>query len=260
MHVNSDVGRKIMKNASPLRVHIIPVGDDEIDRIVRPAQEWRADKIYFLRFRGKDIFERVHDQAKQELLQEQVVKVEDIFEVECDYYDFTELVGTYARIMHDEEGLGNHVFINVSTGGKLNSIAGMMAAMLFGATPYFCKKDFETNSIPPEPVILDFPRFTIQKPGEDLVQFLVKIQEYMEEHHAIRVSKGECLEIVKKFDRAFFRSKKGSGDYNKLKFKYLDKLAHGNFIKVEDVPRGRIEITGEGRFATAIFAMYYGLR
>jgi len=52
---------------------------------------------------------------------------------------------------------------------------------------------------------------------------------------------------------------KTSGDYNKLKFRYLDKLEERKYIKIERKPRGKVKISSEGEFALKIFSIFFGL-
>ena len=55
----------------------------------------------------------------------------------------------------------------------------------------------------------------------------------------------------------FNSSDRTSKYYNKLKFRYLDKLLARKYIKVGGGPRGEITITGEGAFAMGVFSVYY---
>ncbi|MHA1684396.1 MAG: HFX_2341 family transcriptional regulator domain-containing protein [Promethearchaeota archaeon] len=242
-----------------LRVHIIPVGDDIMERLFLPARMGRADKVYFITFSGDDIFGHVLEATRNRLIKEKVLKKEDIIEIRCDFYNFTELLSTYADLIRQEKDVGNQVFINLSTGGKLNGIAGMLACMLFNARPYFCKKDFVLNEIPEPPQIIEFPRYHIEPPSRELVQFLHVISKYMKSNRYHKISKGECLDLLKGYEHQFKDAKKSSGDYNKLKFRYLDKLRKHQYIIVEDKPRGHVLITEEGRFALEIFRIFYHL-
>jgi hypothetical protein len=62
-----------------------------------------------------------------------------------------------------------------------------------------------------------------------------------------------------KLDPDFDAGGKSSGTYNKLKFKFLDKLTRDNLITVEPSSRGRVSITPEGQFAVDVFSAYYDL-
>ncbi len=242
---------------TPLRVHIIPVGDDLVDRIVLPAEVNRADRIYLVKFRGKTLFKDIQARVKQQLLDRRIVPVSELIDIECDFYNFTEILQTYAKIMHAEQHKGNGIFFNVSTGGKMNSLAGMLACLLFGGTPYFCKQDFEEERIPDPPVLLSFPKYHIERPPIDLVQFLLELQKRGEGRINPRFTKGECLEVMEVLNPDMKLSGKTSGDYNKLKFRYLDKLLALEYITVDPGIRGKVAVTDEGKFATAIFSAYY---
>ncbi len=241
----------------PLRVHIIPLGDDLVDRIVNPAKVRRPDRIYLINFRGKTRFENIRTEVKKRLIDQGVVSPSELVEIECEFYNFTEVLQTYAKIIRDEQQKGNAVSFNVSTGGKLNSLAGMLACLLFGATPYFCKQDFERGIIPDPPEILRFPKFHIEKPAAELIQFLLALQKRGGKQEAPKFTKGECLEVMQELNPEIPLSGKTSGDYNKLKFHYLDKLIELNYIKIDPGIRGKVAITEEGQFAVDIFSAYY---
>ncbi len=244
---------------TPLRVHIIPIGDDKVGRIINPTKISRPDRIYLINFRGKTLFDNVRVEIKKALEKQNIVSLSELFEIECDFYNFTEVLQTYARIIRGEQQKGNAVFFNVSTGGKLNSLAGMFACLLFGATPYFCKQDFEREIIPDPPDILVFPKYHIEKPPADLVRFLLELQNRDRGQLDPKYSKGECLEVMQDLNPKIRLSGKTSGDYNKLKFHYLDKLIERGYITIAHGIRGKVMITEEGKFATQIFAPYYGL-
>ena len=48
-------------------------------------------------------------------------------------------------------------------------------------------------------------------------------------------------------------------DYNKLNFRYLDKLIAKNYIEVENKIRGEISLTKKGQFAVEVFSVFYGI-
>lgn len=211
------------------------------------------DKIYFIRFSDNDLFEKTFMNARDELLKE--LKRPEIIEKKCNYYEFPSLMKIYAEIFKEEEQ-GNVIHVNVSTGGKLNSIAGTLACMLFGGFPYFCIKDFTTGTVPEEP-ILNLPVYNVDKPGKDLIKFLVDIKKRMGKRKSI--SKKDCLIMLKNAGvQGFNSSDRTSKFYNKLKFRYLDKLLARNYITVGPGPRGEIQISKDGEFALEIFSIYYG--
>ncbi len=243
----------------PQRVHIIPIGDDEVDRVVIPAEIGRADRIYLVTMtKGKDLYSDIFEESKQKILKKGIVKTEDLIEARCDIFNFTELIQTYAKIIRNERRRNNFVFISLSTGGNLLGAAGMLACVLFGAEPYFCKKDYEKNEIPFNPEILPIPKYNIIHPEKSLISFLLEIQNEMNNNHKTTISKGECLNLMKKLNPGE-KFSKTSGDYNKLKFRYLDKLEKRKYIKIDNKPRGKVSLTTDGAFALKIFSVFYGL-
>ena len=62
----------------PQRVHIIPIGDDEVERIVIPAEIGKADRIYLITKKGKNLFADLVSSSKNEIFAKNIVKKEDL--------------------------------------------------------------------------------------------------------------------------------------------------------------------------------------
>jgi len=243
----------------PQRVHIIPIGDDEIERIVIPAEIGKADRIYLITKKGKNLFADLVKKSKKVIIEKGKVEEEDLIEIRCDIFNFTELLQIFAKIIRKERvELNNKVYFSLSTGGNLMSAAGMLSCILFDAEPYFLVKDFKKGKIPANPEILPFPKYNIIHPEKHLITFLLSMKREMGLNKADIISKGQCLSLMEQLDPDEVFSKT-SGDYNKLKFRYLDKLEKRKYIKIENKPRGRIKISKDGEFALKIFSIYYGL-
>ncbi len=241
------------------RVHIIPIGDDEIDRIVIPAEIGKADRIYLVTKKGKNLFADLVKNSKNVILTNRIVRKEDLIEIQCDIFNFTELLQTFAKIIKTEVKEGkNKVFFSLSTGGNLMSAAGMLSCILFDAEPYFLVKDFKKNKIPVNPEILPFPKYNVILPEKSLINFLYSMKEKMKMDEVEILSKRQCLYLMEQLHPNEVFSKT-SGDYNKLKFRYLDKLEERKYIEIEKKPRGKIRITNDGEFALKIFSIYFGL-
>lgn len=235
-------------------MHIIPIGDDDVDRIVVPAEIGKADRIYLITKKGKNLFADLVKNSKNLLLSKRIVQKDNLIEIRCDIFNFTELLEVFAKIIHEEKDLaGNHVFFSISTGGNLISAAGMLSCVLFGAEPYFLIKDFKRNKIPANPEILEFPKFKVNYPDKILITFLRKMRNHMRKTKSSLISKRKCLELMEK------KQKYLPGDYNKLKYTYLDKLIKSNYIEIEDKPQGKVKITSDGDFSLEIFSIFYGL-
>jgi len=242
----------------PQRVHIIPIGDDEVERIVIPAEIGKADRIYLITKKGKNLFADLVSSSKNEIFAKNIVKKEDLIEVRCDIFDFTELLQIFAKIIRKERiEMKNKVYFSLSTGGNLLSAAGMLSCVLFDSEPYFLVKDFKKGKIPANPEILPFPKYNIINPEKSLINFLLYMKREMGLNKTDRISKGRCLRLMEQLHPDEMLSKT-SGDYNKLKFRYLDKLEERNYIEIENKPRGKINISIDGEFALKIFSIYYG--
>ena len=243
----------------PQRVHIIPIGDDDLDRIVIPAEIGKADRIYFITKKGKNLFADLVKNSKNEILAKGIVEKEDLIEIRCNIFDFTELLQIFAQILRKERvEMKNKVYFSLSTGGNLLSAAGMLSCVLFDAEPYFLIKDFKKNKIPANPEILPFPKYNIIHPEKSIINFLLSMKGLMTRNKFDMISKGQCLRLMEQLHPNELLSKT-SGDYNKLKFRYLDKLEGRKYIEIENKPRGKIKITSDGEFALKIFSIYYGL-
>ena len=243
----------------PQRVHIIPIGDDDVDRIVIPTEIGKADRIYIITKKGKNLFADLVKSSKNEILAKNIVQKEDLIEIQCDIFNFTELLQIFAKIIRKERvEMKNKVFFSLSTGGNLLSAAGMLSCVLFDAEPYFLIKDFKRGRIPANPEILPFPKYNIILPEKSLINFLLSMKKGIDSNIADSISKRQCLSLMEQLHPNEVFSKT-SGDYNKLKFRYLDKLEERKYIEIENKPRGKIKISNDGEFALKIFSVYYGL-
>ncbi len=57
-----------------------------------------------------------------------------------DIWNLFDCLQTYKKIINEEEEKGGksaHIYINVSTGSKVSSIAGTLACMIWKGTPYY---------------------------------------------------------------------------------------------------------------------------
>jgi hypothetical protein len=73
-----------------------------------------------------------------------------------------------------------HIYINVSTGSKIASIAGTLACMIWKGTPYYTHIDYDnikkdpTDGLPDEKVfsIVQLPVYSIDKPRTESLLIL----------------------------------------------------------------------------------------
>lgn len=108
------------------RVHIAPVGFD-IDRVVLPLKKMKADKVWLVLKR--DVKEEIESPYIHKITSDlNKVNIEHTIE-RCNIVDLFDMLNVYRSIIEQE--YGNDIFINVSTGSKIQAIAGMMACMMF---------------------------------------------------------------------------------------------------------------------------------
>ncbi len=241
---------------APLRVHVAHFGSPyDTDRILKPALEGKADRLYLMTMRDPDLYAKNFEELCQDVKKSHIP---DLRIKRCNFFDFNELMVTNATIIREEQDAGNHIYYNISTGGALLSIASILCCFLFDATPYYCKMDYRTRQVPDNPEILLFPPYKIKPPDPGTIQFLRGIYDIVKSRQSKKISKSECLDVLKSIKTDKFKEKTSS-DYNILKYGYLDKLEEQTLITVEKNPRGKVEITRAGEFAIQLFSAWYNL-
>jgi len=116
----------IMPSLGNLRVHIAPVGF-EVDRIVIPVKQTKADKIWLI----------VHDNSSEDKslpylknLEQQLKKQKVTVEIaRVDRLNLFATIKTVREIIEQE--IENDIYVNVGSGSKIQAIACMMACMTF---------------------------------------------------------------------------------------------------------------------------------
>lgn len=248
----------------PRRIHISPVGF-EIDRVVLPLIQMEADKVWLIAERdpdldkGKPYFDKVIDdiRVKNEKCEVKIKK--------CDFdgRDLYDVLRAYREIIEEEKD--NQIFVNVSTGTKIHSIAGMMACMIFkdlafGLIPYYAKPD-DYLPLPAEGTqmstgcseIYELPNYKIERPSEYLIQVLKVINEQcgpdggnITKRELIDVLVNEDLLSLSGSDGRTIRNEKVAR-YLALQRKYIEPLISWGFIEITGPKkRGKIQLTKEG--------------
>ena len=166
----------------PKRIHIAPVGFDQ-DRVVLPLKKMSAEKVYL-------IIEQKSEEDKGRFYVESIQKAIKKMKLNCDveprpsdvivaiYFLFFTHTG---QIIEKESG--NKIYVNVSTGTKIHSIAGMMACMIFSSektnlTPYYVVPDDYNEPEDHNPFasgckdIFPLPSDKIAKPEDKIVKSL----------------------------------------------------------------------------------------
>jgi len=240
----------IMPRISNLRVHIAPVGF-EVDRIVIPAEQMRADKVWLL----------VHDNPSEDKARhftEQIQKrlKKSKIEVVIERHNrlaLFKIIKSIKNIIEKESD--NLLYVNLSSGSKIQSIALMMGCMMFNETknitPYYAEpksyEGFEGQEMS-KGVKNTFtvPAYEIQTPMPKYIAALKIIRDA-----GGKISKKEMAELADKNKIITVNAEKEN--YTQARFASLDKnIMHPlrdywKFIEEEKIGRTRwIKITQEG--------------
>jgi len=237
-----------------LRVHIAPVGF-EIDRIVLPAKEMKADKIWLLvhdkpnEDKATPFVEKIQKQLKKEKIK--VVKEHH------DRLDLFQIIKTVKKIIETEKE--NNVYVNLASGSKIQAIACMMTCMMYNklknVVPFYAEaKDYLGFSGKQLSTgiknITEVPTYEIKTPEQRHIDALRIIKE-----NGGKITKKEMAELADTNGLISVNAEKEN--YTQARFTSLDQniiqplLEKWKFIDVDKVGRTRwIKITQEGINAT----------
>lgn len=233
-----------------LRVHVAGLGY-EVQRIVRPALDMRADRVHLLTDPPKAALRPYHDRVLKQFKQAGV----ECLVRHCAVWDPNAVVGEMGRIAEAEHG--NRVFVNLGTGPKTCAIGGSLAAMLWGFDAYYPRVDYEAE--PSDPVVSqDFPvtgvtsvpTFQLEAPGGDVLAVL----ELLAEKGAGRASrKKEVVERLR--ERGFLkRGASAQADQN-VADRVLKRAMEWGFLDSEgEGRRRRLRLNERGLAGRKMFA------
>jgi hypothetical protein len=234
-----------------LRVHIVPVGF-EIDRVIEPLVRLKADKVWLVIEENIEKTDaKYHYNKIKNRLNE--LKIE-CSERRCDTHSLFLLLNTYRMIIEDEQ---NHlIFINVSTGNKIEAIAGTMASMIFNnekieVKPYYVvPQNYEIKPRKGQPQltsgyagIIQLPNYKIERPAESLIAALKVIQHNNHVSKKILIEKflENKLIVIEKSNHS------ESAKHSQLNSKYLEPLLQKGLITIQGKGKpARISITEDG--------------
>ena len=115
-----------MVKIAKLRIHIAPVGY-EIDRIVLPAIQERADKVWLLLHENKSedkagpFIAKITKQLEKERI--------EVINQYHDRRDLFKIIKAVKNIIEKEKQ--NDLYVNLASGSKIQAIGTMMACMMF---------------------------------------------------------------------------------------------------------------------------------
>jgi hypothetical protein len=140
----------------------------------------RADKVYLITHSQGDKASPYLEKILKILRKEKFLKIE---KRTTNMWNLFDCLHTYKDIIKSEAGR-SHIYINVSTGSKVTSIAGTLACMIWRGTPYYVnikyddKKD--ADGLPEESVtsLFELPVYSINKPRPESITVLRIISRY----------------------------------------------------------------------------------
>ena len=185
-----------------LRIHIVTVGF-QIRRITEPLIRERADKVYLITRTHEDKATAYLDKVMKILRKERYLQIE---KRAMDIWDLFDCLQTYKKIINEEEekrGKNAHIYINVSTGSKVSSIAGTLACMIWKGTPYYAHMEYNdkkdpADGLPDEDVtaIDEIPVYSINKPKPESLVVSKILDSVKEGREGIpkKMNKGRLIE------------------------------------------------------------------
>lgn len=240
-----------------LRVHIAPVGF-EVDRVVIPLEEFKADRVWLISEKNKAIDKAMPylNRIKEKLKRKKI----EFKDKECDIRNLFDVLRTYKEIIEEEGKDSNLLFFNVSTGSKIESMAGMMACMMFRSNKldiqayYVEPKRYVTKLKKEEELsmgcekIIRLPNYRIEKPEEKLIDALSII-----DMHSDGISKKMLIDAAER--KSLFTIKenatsKAAARHSALNNGIIEPLKKWGFIElIGKGKRGKVVITPEGKNA-----------
>jgi len=240
-----------MPKIENLRVHIAPVGY-EIDRIVLPAKEMKADKVCLLIHEnpGQDKAVSFYEKITKRLEKLNI----DVVKEYHNRLDLFKIIKSVREIIEKEKG--NIIYVNLASGSKIQAIACMMACMMFNdqknVHPFYVEaKNYLGFSGKPISTgikeIQNVPTYEIKKPEQRHISALKILKE-----NGGKISKKQMAELATEEKLIIVNAENQSqATFASLDKNIINTLENQwKFIEVEKIGRTRwIKITEDGKNA-----------
>ena len=245
----------IMTRIAKLRVQIAPVGF-EIDRVVLPAKQEKADKMWLLvhKNRSDDKARPFITRITSQLKRLGIKTVEESH----DRHDLFQIIRAVKNIIEKEEG--NDIYANLASGSKIQAIGIMMACMMFNddsnVHPFYVEAENYPGFEAKRPLsmgikeIQNVPAYSIKIPDSKLIGALRIITTKNG-----KITKKDMAKLAEDEDLISVNPA-NKDNRSMVRFTSLDKniikpLEKWQFIKIEKIGRNRwIKITQEGQNAS----------
>ena len=242
-----------------LKVHVAPVGY-YLDRVWEVPLQNKADRLWLI---VDEEGVKSNEAPYRDEIRRHLGKRIDVREEPAKLWDLNDLLRAYGKVVRAELEQENEVWINISTGSKLQGVAGALTAMSHGAHAYYVvAEDFEK---PPSkegvtgPValasgvkgVIELPGYRLDRPAPEEVQVLRAIRDMT----GPLVREVKKKELVKKLLKEGWENEVESqkGDKTQAALMRLNRILEGlerDPKKVEQTGRTRrrrISLTDEGR-------------
>lgn len=244
-----------MTKIAKLRVQIAPVGY-EIDRVVLPAKQEKADKVWLLIHENKSEDKAIPFISK---ITNQLEKLGiEVIQESHDRRDLFQIIRAVKNIIEKENG--NEIYVNLASGSKIQAIGTMMACMMFNADsnvhPFYVEAKNYPGFDAKKPLstgikeIQNVPPYSIKIPDLKLINALRIIKD-----NGGKITKKKMAELAEK-NNLISVNPKDEEHRSMVRFTSLDKniiqpLEEWRFIEIEKIGRNRwITVTQEGQNAS----------
>lgn len=231
----------------PERIHIAPLGYDDL-RVYQSAQKLKADHVILVRHDDPTDTGQTHYEKTKKGLSELEIDPDTISE---NIFDMYKMMGVFGSIVTEFEK--EDVFINLSTGSKITSIAGMLTAMANqGVTPFYTNAEYNENGKVVEITgVTELPVYPIDPPEPQHIKILNYLAENgkSKKQELIRYAEEEGLPFVGEYNIKEDRAK-----YRLLDTHIMSDLLENRYVHVRSVGREKqVEITDHGKDTVRAF-------
>ena len=220
----------------------------EVQRIVGPALDMRADRLHLLTDKPNEQLQPYLDGTRAALTAAGV----ELVVHECEVWDPNAVVGTMGEIARAE--VDNHLYVNLGTGPKTCAIAATLAAMLWDFDAYYPRVDYTVTPAlegdHPIKSVTFVPTFHLEPPGGDVLAVL----ELLDERGGRPARKKDVVERLR--ERGFY----GPGERSKqaeqnLADRILKRAIEWGFVDSKGEGRARrLSLNERGRAGRRMFA------
>ena len=244
------------------RIHLAPVGF-EVERVVEPVVNDRADRVYLVTRDGDDAARPFVAEVQRRLAKARWPV--DVRVVPTPIWDVFGALGVYRKVFESEGRSDRNaagvtpIRVNVSTGTKITAIAGTLACMLWRGEPYYVQvsRAWYSGLTPKVRPVNDVVQsvdpvavYELRAPGHELVDVLEALEKaggMLRKRDLIR-----ALALDRPSDGG--RVPSAQAQHSRLRSRLLPLEAKWGFVSAEPAAgRGRVRLTPQGRLALTLF-------